>query len=73
VHWEGGVYFGNYPGAQFPVGEFGNQPVGRLCHARWTPEIRVIDIALILPPAARESAARCSVKLSTKREQPALR
>jgi GNAT superfamily N-acetyltransferase len=39
------------PGAQFPVGEFGNQPVGRLCLARWTREIRVIDIALI--PAAR--------------------
>jgi GNAT superfamily N-acetyltransferase len=51
VHWEEGVYFGNYPGAQFPVGEFGNQPVGRLCLARWTREIRVIDIALI--PAAR--------------------
>ncbi len=66
VRWEEGVreaflrmqfdaqtkhYFEHYPGAQFSIIESGNQPVGRLYLARWTREIRVIDIALI--PAAR--------------------
>jgi GNAT superfamily N-acetyltransferase len=66
MHWEEGArdaflrmqfdaqtkhYFEHYPGARFSIIESGNQSVGRLYLARWTQEIRVIDIALI--PAAR--------------------
>src|SRR5262245_24950814 len=79
-------YKEHYDGASFDVILVGGQPAGRLYVARWTDEIRIIDIAL-LPEycnrgigsallrqlQAEARAARKPLRIHVERFNPALR
>jgi GNAT superfamily N-acetyltransferase len=59
-------YREHYPNTSFDVIVLDDQPVGRLYVARWTDEIRIVDIALLPESCSRGIGTRLIQRLQAE-------